>query len=214
MPALLLPPTAAVLAAVMLPAGPARVAGALLAAVVAAWSAAALPEALTALLFFAGAVLLRVAPPAVVFAGLASPAFWLVFSGLIVGTAVRDSGLSRLLARHLARLLRGGARRALAGAALCGLLLSFLMPSAMGRVVLLVPVLQDLATRLGLPPDSRAAQVNGFSTLLLPYESPPLVAALQLGAASRREMVAACAWLAAASVLLVWPAEYFWLALR
>ena len=53
------------------------------------WATARLPEYLTALLFFAAATILAVAPPGVVFSGFASAAFWLILSGFVLGAAIR-----------------------------------------------------------------------------------------------------------------------------
>ncbi|ORM78722.1 hypothetical protein HA44_12635 [Mixta gaviniae] len=58
------------------------------------WASARLPEFITALLFFAAAMLLHIAPAASVFGGFASSAFWLVLSGFILGVAIRNVGLA------------------------------------------------------------------------------------------------------------------------
>jgi integrase len=69
----------------------------------------------------------------------------------------------------------------LAGASLFGLLLAFLVPSAMGRIVLIIPILQDLSERLGLPregKDARGILLAGIlgtalpSTAILPSNIP------------------------------------------
>ncbi|MCO7643211.1 anion permease, partial [Pseudomonas sp. S 311-6] len=58
------------------------------------WATARLPEYLVALLFFAAAAVLNLAPPDVLFSGFASAAFWLVLSGFILGVAIRKVGLA------------------------------------------------------------------------------------------------------------------------
>ncbi|KJF79390.1 hypothetical protein UA44_12355 [Klebsiella aerogenes] len=50
------------------------------------WATSLLPEFITALLFFAAAMMTKIAPPEVIFGGFASSAFWLVFSGLCWGS--------------------------------------------------------------------------------------------------------------------------------
>ena len=122
------------------------------------WSSGLISEALTTLIFFSAAVLLRLAPPEIILSGLGSSAFWMIFSGLILGAAIKSSGLSARIAGQLARLLARGRIGTVAGSSLFGLFLAFLMPSAMGRVVLIVPILQDLAARLGLPPASKGSR--------------------------------------------------------
>ena len=47
------------------------------------WATGRMPEHVVALVFFLAAMLLSVAPPQVIFAGFAAPAFWLVVGGLI-----------------------------------------------------------------------------------------------------------------------------------
>ncbi|EAQ6956293.1 citrate transporter, partial [Salmonella enterica] len=53
------------------------------------WATSLLPEFMTALLFFAVAMIAKIAPPEVIFGGFASSAFWLVFSGFVLGIAIR-----------------------------------------------------------------------------------------------------------------------------
>ncbi|MDI6936986.1 anion permease, partial [Serratia sp. Se-PFBMAAmG] len=59
------------------------------------WASARLPEYLTALLFFAAATLLNIAPTSTIFSGFASSAFWLVLSGFVLGAAIRKVGLAQ-----------------------------------------------------------------------------------------------------------------------
>jgi anion transporter len=118
------------------------------------WASAILPEHVTALLFFLGAMLLRVAPAAVIFSGFASPAWWLVLGGLLIGIAVEQTGLGRRLADRLLQRNTAGYRGALAGIIGVCLVLGFLMPSAIGRTVLLIPITLALADQLGFEPGS------------------------------------------------------------
>src|SRR3546814_6583218 len=59
-------------------------------------------------LFFLGAMVLHVGEAPVVFSGFASPAFWLVFGGLVIGAAVDRTGLGQRIARALVGRFRGG----------------------------------------------------------------------------------------------------------
>ena len=58
------------------------------------WATSLLPEFITALLFFAVAMVAKIAPADVIFGGFASSAFWLVFSGFVLGIAIRKTGLA------------------------------------------------------------------------------------------------------------------------
>ncbi|MDR3439531.1 SLC13 family permease [Telmatospirillum sp.] len=119
------------------------------------WATGLIAESLTALLFFTLAMLAKVAPPEIVFAGFVSSAFWLILSGLIIGAAIRHSGLGDRIAGLLARPLGRTYRGALTGVTLFGLAMAFVMPSAMGRIALMLPILAALAERLGHPDGSR-----------------------------------------------------------
>lgn len=120
------------------------------------WATGAVPEALTALGFFTLAMLMRVAPAEVIFSGFASSALWLIVSGLVLGAAIRQSGLGGRVAARMAAITGDSHARALAGVVVFGVALAFLMPSAMGRVMLMLPILGGIADRLGHPRDSRA----------------------------------------------------------
>ncbi|WP_406720931.1 hypothetical protein RPE78_00410 [Thioclava litoralis] len=52
------------------------------------WASGRLPEYLTALIFFAAAMMFSVAPASVIFSGFVSAAFWLVLSGYVIGLAL------------------------------------------------------------------------------------------------------------------------------
>lgn len=151
-----------------------------------AWAATRLPEYLTALLFFAASTVLAVAPVGVVFAGFSSAAFWLVLSGFVLGAAIRKVGLADRLARSLAAPLTGSWPRLVAGVVVLCWGLAFVMPSNMGRIALLMPVVMALADRAGLPADGRGrvglALTVGFATFqlsasILPANVPNLVMA-------------------------------------
>ena len=108
-----------------------------------------MPEFVTGLAFFAVASLIAVAPADVIFAGWSSTALWLTFGGLIVGIAVTRTGLGGRLAARLTGLFGETYKAQVAAMVLVGVALSFLMPSTMGRVILLVPIALALADRLG-----------------------------------------------------------------
>src|SRR5215470_4746609 len=71
------------------------------------WATSALPEYLTALLFFAAVAVFRAAPADVLFSGFQSEAFWLVLGGFVLGTAIKKVGLADRIAQRLAASLSG-----------------------------------------------------------------------------------------------------------
>lgn len=113
-----------------------------------------LAEHLTSVLFFALAMILSVAPPAVVFSGFASTAFWLVFGGIILGSAADHTGLGRFLGSLAVRHIGGSYPRLISGIVLVAGSLGFLIPTAMGRMMLLMPIIFALADRLEFAPGS------------------------------------------------------------
>ncbi|MAM72878.1 MAG: sodium:sulfate symporter [Tistrella sp.] len=128
---------------------PAWQAGGLALAMLVLVATAAAPEAYAAILFFAGAAILGVAPPDTVFSGFHSGAFWLVLSGLVFGAAARHAGLADRLARQAAGVFGTSYAALIAGMVAAGVLLAFLVPAAVGRVALLVPIALALAERAG-----------------------------------------------------------------
>jgi di/tricarboxylate transporter len=148
------------------------------------WATGALPEVVTTLMFFALATLAMPTPPSVIFSGFASSAFWLVLSGMIVGLAISKTGLALRIAGGLAPSLSGSYARLIGGVVLLSFALAFVMPSNMGRISLLVPVMLALADHLGLGVGRQGRTgvvlAVGFatfmlSTSILPANVPNLV---------------------------------------
>ena len=135
------------------------------------WALGALPEHVTALVFFALAMVFAVASPQVVFSGFASATMWLVLGGLFIAEAVRVTGLGR----RFAGVLFGRFTRTYAGliaeVAIAGTALVFFMPATVGRVLLLIPIVTALAERFRFVRGS-----NGFNgvcmiTIVMAYQS-------------------------------------------
>ena len=148
------------------------------------WASARLPEYLTALLFFAAATLLNIAPTSTIFSGFASSAFWLVLSGFVLGAAIRKVGLAQRWANYLVVPLSQSWPRMVAGTLVLTYLLALVMPSNMGRIALLMPVVLALGERAGIKAGSRGsiglALAVGFGTFqlsasILPANVPNLV---------------------------------------
>ncbi len=148
------------------------------------WATSLLPEFITALLFFAAAMMAKIAPPEVIFGGFASSAFWLVFSGFVLGIAIRKTGLADRAAQALSARLTDSWPRMVASVVLLSYALAFVMPSNMGRIALLMPIVAAMARRAGIADGSRGwfglALAVGFGTFqlsatILPANVPNLV---------------------------------------
>lgn len=150
------------------------------------WASGLIAEIVTAMLFFAGAMLFRLAPAATVFSGFASSAFWLVLSGMVVGLAMTRSGLGDRLARSLSGHLSASYPAFVAGIVALSFAVAFVMPSNLGRIALLVPVVLALCDAFGLgagrPGRHGAVLAVGLATpilsaAILPANVPNLVMA-------------------------------------
>jgi di/tricarboxylate transporter len=145
---------AVVLAFPPLPGGESK-ALALSLAAIGLWATGAIPEYITAMAFFTCAMLFKVASPAVVFGGFESAALWLIFGGLIMGVAIKSTGLGERIAQRLARGFGDSYWGVITGVTVVGVALGFLMPSSMGRAVLLMPIALSLAERFGFEHGSK-----------------------------------------------------------
>ncbi len=148
------------------------------------WATSLLPPFLTAMGFFAALLISGLAPPDLVFSGFTSAAIWLITAGFVIGKAIQVTGLGQRLAEAVAPHLSRSYPMLIGGLMLMGAGLSFLMPSSVGRAMLLVPIGMALADTLGLTPGSRgrtgvavcvafAANVPGFA--VLPANLPNMV---------------------------------------
>lgn len=126
------------------------------------WATAVVPEYWTALGFFLIAMVFSIAPADVVFSGFRTSTFWLLFSGIILGAATRHTGLGKRAAIILARMLGHRYPRVISGIVVFGLGLSFIVPSSVGRVMLLLPIIVALAEHMGYD-----AHSNGRTGMLL-----------------------------------------------
>lgn len=126
------------------------------------WSSGLIAAYLASVLFFFLAMVFALAPPSVVFSGFHSTAIWLVFGGMVIGMAVQKSGLGARAVNFAFTFFTGRYLQLTLALALVGLLLAFIIPSAMGRVLLLMPMVLALAERLGFAEES-----NGRSGMVL-----------------------------------------------
>ncbi|MFP6771547.1 MAG: SLC13 family permease [Alphaproteobacteria bacterium] len=136
--------------------------GALALATVVLFATGVLPEFISAILFFAVAMLFALAPADVVFAGFKSAGFWMVFGGLVIGAGVRGTGLAERLAHHVRRRFGNRYGGIIAGIVVMGVVMAFLMPSTLGRLMILMPIVMAMAEGFGYRPGS-----NGRTGMVL-----------------------------------------------
>lgn len=131
------------------------------------------PEIVTALLCFLAFILMEAAPVDVIFSGFATGGIWLVFSGLIIGTAITQTGLGQQIANRIFARTGASYSRAICLLSLSGLGLGLLVPSTIPRVIVLMPIAVSLSAAMGYSLGSRGqiglAIAAATSTLLPTY---------------------------------------------
>ncbi|NWN90922.1 SLC13 family permease [Marinobacter adhaerens] len=127
------------------------------------FATSALPEFVSALLVLALAMLLSLAPAEVVFSGLTSTACWLIVSGLVIGIAITETGLAQRISDFFTLYLDNSYTRLIAGIVFIGILLGFVMPSSVGRIVLFIPIALAIAANCGFSPGSNGHTAAGLA---------------------------------------------------
>ena len=80
-----------------------------------------------------------------------------------------------------------------------------------GLPAVLTPLAGQLAHASGLPLYTvLMLQVPVFSTVFLPYQSPPMMIAMHMGGVSLKDGARLCVVLAVLTVLFLLPVDYFW----
>lgn len=150
------------------------------------WSTGVLPPFLTGLIFFALISVSGLLSPETLFAGFSSAAVWLIISGFIIGSAISSSGIGDRLAGLLAPYVTTSYPRLIGGLVFTAVALGFVMPSSVGRAVVLIPVGLALAERVGFLPGSPgrlgvatslAIACNMPSFAILPSNIPNMILA-------------------------------------
>lgn len=173
--------------ALLPPSGLAAVQAQILAVILATlglWASGIVPNYFASLMLFAVVLVFGLAPADLVFAGFGSTALWLIISGFVIGAAIHASGLGVALASVLGPLLEASYARMIFGLTAVAMVLGFIMPSSVGRAVVLVPIGMALAARAGFVPGSNgrigiavtlAIACNMPSFAILPANIPNMV---------------------------------------
>jgi anion transporter len=159
-------------------------AGGLVVATIGLWATHAVPEHLTSLAFMVLVVIFGIDTPAAAFSGFTGGGVWLVFGGIIIGLAVTDTGLGQRIAERALRGIDLSYGRAVAGLMIANVVLMFIVPASIGRVVILMPIALALADHMGFVAGRRgrtgfalAVGVGGTlpSFAILPANLPNIV---------------------------------------
>jgi anion transporter len=131
-------------------------------------------------------MMFHIAPAEVIFSGFASTALWLIFSGLVIGVAIVTTGLGEKIAMKIADQLNDHYLRLIGGLTLVGVAFSFLMPSATGRIMLLVPIAMAIADHCGF-----SENTNGRTGVILSMSFGSFIPAFSILPANVPNMVLA-----------------------
>lgn len=155
--------------------GPMSVAAGLTVLTIGMWATGALPEHLVAVMFFVLAIVASVAPHEVVLSGFLSSALWLVFGGLVLGVAVQRTGLGSWLASRVVDRIATSYPSVIAAVVIGNLLLGFLVPSAMARAVILMPIVVALSEHLGFNAGARGRTGMVVASAVCGYVIPATI---------------------------------------
>ena len=139
--------------------------GALALATIVLFATGVVPEFITSIVFFAIAMLFALAPASVIFSGFQSAGFWMVFGGLVIGAGISSTGLAERLAYHVRIRFGSSYAGIIAGIMVVAVTMAFLMPSTLGRLMILLPIVLAMADGFGyrLGSNGRAGMVLGIS---------------------------------------------------
>lgn len=104
------------------------------------WATELVPAAVTSLIVVALAPLLGVLTLEQATGHLGNDIIWLIVAMLIMGAAVKRTGLDRRMACRILHMAGGRANRMVLGLMAISCLLTFVIPNAMGRVAVMLPV--------------------------------------------------------------------------
>lgn len=147
-----------------------------------------LPEIVTAIGCFLAFIALAVVPNDVIFSGFSSGGFWLMFSGLIIGTAISTTGLGMQIALRIFQRTGDSYVKAALLLILSGMGLGLLIPSTLPRIIIMMPIAVSLSKTMGYATDSRGhiglALSAAVATLLPTYAvlTANLPTIIQIGA--------------------------------
>ena len=139
--------------------------------------------------------------------------FFFVAGILGLGAMIADSGLGDYLAGALvevAGLVPGEPGRNFAVMALISMLLC-IVTTVPGVPAVMTPLAGGMAAASGLPLETvLMTQVIGFSTLIFPYQTPPVTVGMQLAGIRHRDALRLMVLMTALTLLVLLPLNFAW----
>lgn len=116
---------------------------------IAYWATNIIPLYFSSLIFLFTCLVFTLSPKEIIFSGFSSSAFWLVFSGMLIATAIKNVNLNNRFSNFFSIIKNISYLKLLIYISIFCIVFSFLMPSSVVRVVLLVPLAITIANALG-----------------------------------------------------------------
>lgn len=131
---------------------------------IAYWATNIIPLYFSSLIFLFTCLVFALSPKEIIFSGFSSSAFWLVFSGMLIATAIKNVNLNNRFFNFFSIIKNISYLKLLIFISIFCLIFSFLMPSSVVRVVLLVPLAITIAKALGFEENDK-----GYIGILLTF---------------------------------------------
>ncbi|MBI2184356.1 MAG: anion permease [Thaumarchaeota archaeon] len=119
------------------------------------WVSELIRPELTGLLIMVLFTALGIAPVEKSFGGFLTSAVWLSFAGFVIGAGMIQSGLGQRISTAISRLFGASYTSSVIGISTLGFLLAFVMPTAIARVTITVPIAITIGKKLGYVPHSK-----------------------------------------------------------
>ncbi|UTJ07830.1 SLC13 family permease [Arcobacter roscoffensis] len=128
------------------------------------WASNLVPLYFSSLIFLFTALAFSLASKDVIFSGFSSGAFWLVFAGMLIATAIKNTNLTLRFTNLFSNIKNLTYLKLLIYISIFAVLFSFIMPSSVVRIVLVVPLAIALASSLGFQKEDK-----GFTGIILTF---------------------------------------------
>lgn len=128
------------------------------------WATSIVPSFYSSLLFLFSCTAFSLSSKELIFSGFASSAFWLVLAGMLIATAIKNANLTHRFSKIFSNLKNVSYLNIIISITIFSTLFSFVMPSSVGRVVLMVPLSIAVAKSFGFNENDK-----GYIGILLAF---------------------------------------------
>ncbi|RXJ66384.1 sodium:sulfate symporter [Halarcobacter ebronensis] len=128
------------------------------------WATNLVPSFLSSLLFLFSCTIFSLSSKEIIFSGFSSSAFWLVFAGMLIASAIKNVNLTNRVSKYFANIKNISYLNLIVSIAIFSTIFSFIMPSSVGRVVLMVPISIAVANSFGFKENDK-----GYIGILLAF---------------------------------------------